>query len=204
MRENLLLIFAKNPQLGKSKTRLAATIGDENALTVYKELLRHTEAVSESLIEVDVRVCYTNYPFENYWTSAEQVKQSDGDLGQRMNSAFMQAFKDGYKRVVGIGTDLPELTSEDLHTALKRLEEHDFVFGPSKDGGYYVIGLNSPELYYIFEDMPWSTDQLLTLTLERIKQQSGTYSLLPTRNDIDTIDDLMMSSLKDTYKHLIR
>ena len=188
MPENLLIIFAKNPVIGRCKTRLAKGIGPENALAVYRILLQHTAQTTRSL-KVDKEVFYTDFiDHEDSWDSTIFKKglQSPGDLGQKMQTAFEAGFKKGYQKIVLIGTDLITLESSDIEKAFEALDSNTVVFGPAQDGGYYLIGLSQmkPEL---FKNIPWSTSKVLTKSLEKIDH---TYQLLQIKNDIDTVEDL--------------
>ena len=188
MPENLLIIFAKNPVLGRCKTRLAKGIGPENALAVYRILLQHTAQTTRSL-KVDKEVFYTDFiDHEDSWDSTIFKKglQRPGDLGQKMQAAFEAGFKKGYQKIVLIGTDLISLEASDIEKAFKALDSNTVIFGPALDGGYYLIGLSQmkPEL---FKNIPWSTPEVLTKSLEKIDH---TYQLLQIKNDIDTEEDL--------------
>lgn len=188
MPKNLLIIFAKNPVLGRCKTRLAKGIGPENALAVYRILLQHTAQTTRSL-KVDKEVYYTDFiDHEDSWDSTIFKKglQRPGDLGQKMQAAFEAGFKKGYQKIVLIGTDLITLEPSDIEKAFEALDSNTVVFGPAQDGGYYLIGLSQmkPEL---FKNIPWSTTEVLTKSLEKIDH---TYQLLQIKNDIDTVEDL--------------
>jgi rSAM/selenodomain-associated transferase 1 len=188
--ENLLLIFTRNPVLGKTKTRLAKTIGDENALDVFRILLNHTVSETRS-IQADKRVCYADFIDEqDVWhNDVFQKKLQNGvDLGERMRHAFEDAFEEGYQKVVVIGTDLLDLKTEILENAFASLEDFDVVIGPAADGGYYLLGLKAPN-DAIFENKTWGTDTVLRDTLSDLETKS--VCLLETLNDIDTEKDLL-------------
>jgi uncharacterized protein len=186
-----LIIFQKNAVLGKVKTRLAASIGDEQALEVYRWLTSYTHQMAQDL-KVDKFLFYSDFVPANSDESLagyrEEV-QSGANLGERMRNAFAQLFGKGYKNVVIIGTDCPELEPVDLNEAFEALEQTDMVFGPAKDGGYYLLGMSSfiPE---VFNDIPWSTNKVLELTLNKADSLKLKYEFLKTLSDIDTIKDL--------------
>ncbi|MCR9181340.1 MAG: TIGR04282 family arsenosugar biosynthesis glycosyltransferase [Flavobacteriaceae bacterium] len=185
----LLIIFTRNPELGKCKTRLAKTIGDEAALEIYKFLLQHTVSITENL-PVDVEVHYSEKVHHNdLWDEDIFIKkqQIEGDLGEKMQHAFLSAFKNGYRNVIIIGSDLYDITQEDLEEAFKALERFEYVLGPSEDGGYYLLGMNlfKPEL---FKNKAWGTDTVLRDTLIDLKDEH--LELLEERNDIDVYDDI--------------
>jgi rSAM/selenodomain-associated transferase 1 len=186
-----LLIFARTPELGKVKTRLAAEIGHDAALRTYVKLLAHTrESVSRSGFPARVHLAGP-MPEQDLWSEAgfRRFPQADGDLGQRMSAAFALAFADGVRSVVIIGTDCPGLSSAHLHEAMKALETHEAVVGPANDGGYTLLGLTSP-IRAIFENKAWSTDSVLRDTLADFKTLGMSVARLETLRDLDTLDDL--------------
>lgn len=186
---NLLLIFTRNPELGKVKTRLAAGIGDENALEVYTFLLKHTQKVIAP-VNAQKRVMYSDSIVEDDLWSAPKIEkklQSEGDLGQKMKNAFEQGFKDGFEKIVIIGSDLYDVKAEDIEEAFCQMNKHDVVIGPAQDGGYYLLGLKSIPSG-IFENKNWGTDTVLKDTLQDVEQLD--FFLLEEKNDIDTIEDL--------------
>lgn len=190
MNENLILIFTRNPELGKVKTRLAATIGDQNALEIYIHLLEHTRKVVLET-DCDKRVLYseeinTNDMWNNHLF--QKKLQFGKDLGVRMYNAFKEGFQEGYKKIVIIGSDLIALESNDIKEAIKQLDKNDIVIGPAEDGGYYLLGMKSiPE--HLFQNKEWGTNTVLKDTLKDIRKLK--YHLLQEKNDIDTIEDIM-------------
>lgn len=186
-----ILIFARTPELGKVKTRLAADLGEERALRTYKYLLAHTrESVSRSGFPARVHLAGP-MPETDLWSVAgfRRVPQADGDLGARMSAAFAQAFADGVRSLVIIGTDCPALSPAHLHEAMKALETHEAVIGPADDGGYWLLGLSAP-VRAIFEDKAWSTDTVLRDTLADFKALGMSVARLDVLRDVDTADDL--------------
>lgn len=186
--KSLLLVFSKNPTLGKVKTRLAKTIGKEKALKVYKALLKKTASVLEEL-EVDIHLYYSDFIEKNdlFSTVATQKKRQTGEqLGERMSNAFRESLI-SYNKVVIIGTDLWTLEIQDIKNAFRALENHAAVIGPSTDGGYYLLGIKEV-IPQIFLNKQWGTSSVLPNTLKDLK--SIKYHLLPEKNDIDTFSDL--------------
>lgn len=188
--EELVLIFVKNLRPGKVKTRLAESVGDQEALQVYRQLLRYTCDIIKPL-EMDVQVWYSDYiPLNDMWDEAgvEKRTQVGNDLGERMKHAFNCAFADGYRRVSIIGSDCAELETNIIRKGFQELQANDAVIGPSKDGGYYLLGMRGfyPEL---FEDKEWSTSNVLTKTLSDIDELDLSVVKLPPLNDVDTLED---------------
>lgn len=188
-----LLIFIKNPELGKVKTRLALDIGKEQALLVYQQLLHHTLGVTINC-PANKLLFYSSFIDENdMWPDSSYQKLLQlpaNDLGERMLQAFEVAFAQGYQKVVIIGSDCPELSTSLLHDAFEVLNTNDFVVGPSKDGGYYLLGMKKLEKR-LFMDKEWSTNGVIQSTLEDINLLNMTYGQLPMLNDIDNYEDLM-------------
>ena len=190
MSKNLLLIFTRNPELGKAKTRLAKTVGDETALEIYKFLLEKTRDIS-SKVTSDKAVYYSKKIRENdIWDSSTYQKhqQVGEDLGIRMLNAFKNGFKAGYEKVMIIGSDLYDLTSEDIENAFDELNNNDLVIGPAEDGGYYLLGMNSLHST-IFKNKNWGTETVRKDTLSDLKDKK--VKLLAFKNDIDVYEDII-------------
>ncbi|MBC6699567.1 TIGR04282 family arsenosugar biosynthesis glycosyltransferase [Hymenobacter sp. BT190] len=188
-----LLVFARHPELGKVKTRLAAGIGNEAALAVYRELLAHTRAVAKAL-PAHKTVWLAEAPTESQsspdqWPDYEQQLQFPGDLGARMLTAFAHAFNQGARAVLIVGTDCPGLSAAILEQAYTALATHDLVIGPAEDGGYYLLGMK--ELCEdIFLNKSWSTDSVLAHTLADANRLGLAVAQLPTLRDVDDAADL--------------
>ena len=192
MNKELIIVFVKNIILGKVKTRLARTIGAQGAFEVYKELVNITELATEKMV-TDRRIYFSDVVIDSKWKNDYKAVQEGKNLGERMKNAFIKAFKDGYERIVLIGSDLPDLDSKHIEDGLKALKSHDVVFGPAIDGGYYLVGMT--KMYHsIFDNKPWSQTNLLNITLEELKQNNISFALLEALNDIDTFEDLEASS----------
>lgn len=187
----LLIIFYRNPEPGAVKTRLAATIGDQNALRVYIELCRHTRSITQA-VRMDKIVFYsTQVGQEDMWPDRiyQKAVQDGADLGQRMNNAFLQGFVDGYDSICIIGTDCYELTSSTINKAFIALRSHDAVIGPAEDGGYYMLGLRKPHPE-LFLNKKWSTNTVFKQTLEDFQSRGISYFTLPLLRDVDVEADL--------------
>lgn len=201
MTEARLLIMAKRLALGQAKTRLAASVGDEVALEVYKALLSHTLQVALNC-RMDVHVFLTGSGeediFHGYNFSIHE--QSSGDLGTRMLAAFAQSgFSAPDQRSIVIGSDCADLTENHLERALVLLEEHDVVFGPSNDGGYYLLGMKQP-CSVLFENIAWSTETVLDDSLNRLTGTNLSVGFLDVLNDIDTFADLESSRIYNDFR----
>jgi uncharacterized protein len=189
---NALLIFIRNAQLGKVKTRLASEIGDEMALRVYKKLLDVTRDAC-SQVDSDRLVFYSDHiDPEDAWGAGlfKKMVQNGPGLGERMAHAFHHALLHaGYKKAVIIGSDCADLSPTIMQHAFDALDQHDLVLGPALDGGYYLLGMKVPNAA-LFEDMVWSTDQVALQTKAKAEQLGLTVFLLQPLRDIDQLDDL--------------
>lgn len=190
--DNAIIIFVKKPVLGKVKTRLAATIGNEKALDIYRELVAHTletvkKITADKFIyfsdDIDSTIGYSNIPFY-------KALQGGNDLGERMKNAFTDVLSNFYRKVIIVGTDCPGINAELLQTAFDKLANADIVIGPATDGGYYLLGMKSlqPPL---FKNIQWSTSTVLEKTIKCCKENKLNYHLLPELSDIDEEKDLV-------------
>jgi hypothetical protein len=189
MSKNLLLIFTRNPALGKVKTRLAKTVGNETALEIYKFLIQKTKEITQNLT-CDKAVYYSEKVRENDLWDREIYKKNQQfgeDLGIRMKNAFETSFKNGYQNVVIIGSDLYDLSSQDIEHAFKELEENDVVIGPAEDGGYYLLGMKEPH-NNVFQNKSWGTSSVKEETLNDLKNKK--VHLLKEFNDVDLFEDI--------------
>lgn len=187
--KNLLIIFSKNQILGKVKTRLAKSIGEELALKTYGILAEHTASTVKN-IACDKAIYFSEQISANpTWKSVDGKAyiQKGANLGEKMSNAFDQGFEDSYQKVILIGSDLFDLQPHHLKEAFQKLEQYDTVIGPAADGGYYLIGLknNNPLL---FKNKNWGTSSVLKDTLADLKDSN--ISLLEELNDIDIYSDL--------------
>ncbi|MFT5778735.1 MAG: rSAM/selenodomain-associated transferase 1 [Crocinitomicaceae bacterium] len=195
----LLVVFVKNAVKGNAKTRLAASIGDDAALEVYHHLIGITERETLAVNECDVHIYFSSEIDESLWPGKQKYVQQGADLGERMMDAFVRGFELGYDRIIGIGSDLPDLNEKSFTEAFEKLKTGDAIFGPSDDGGYYLIGMREL-LPCVFENKPWSTSELLELTLAELREKGHSINLLPTLNDVDTLEDLKTSSIAGKFE----
>ena len=187
--KNCILIFTRNLKLGKVKTRLAKTIGDEKALEIYQFLVQKTKEISDQ-VQVKKRVYYDqSIPDNDFWNSEDYQKflQKGTDLGSRMYQAFLQTFQSDFEKVIIIGSDLYDLTPKIISEAFQELDKNDVVIGPAEDGGYYLLGmkvLHPP----IFKNKNWGTDSVRKETLADLKEKK--VFLLEELNDVDIFEDI--------------
>lgn len=190
-----VVLFVKPPIPGRVKTRLARDIGDEAACSIYCRLADHTiQQIQASGIPLALFFDgFDSASLPPAWLQASQtcIPQQGQELGERMVAAFRYLFADTVKQAVLIGSDIPDIDAVYLRQAFELLADHAMVLGPVLDGGYCLIGFN--QIHFtesIFQDIPWSTEQVCELTLNAAAQAGLTVGLLPALQDIDTVDDL--------------
>lgn len=195
MTNQAILVFQKNFIAGKTKTRLAATIGNEKALSVYKQLVVLTMSALTNP-SVDKCIYYSEFipletelPINTASGTTRVFVQRGDDLGLRMLNSFSDQFKSGYSRLIIIGTDCPDLKQEYIHQAFDLLKTHDIVIGPAADGGYYLLGMS--ELHAeLFKEVTWSTSGVFKQTVDIILKLALTHAELPVLRDLDNENDL--------------
>ncbi len=185
-----LIIFVRNPVLGKVKTRIAKDLGDFAALEIYKRLLNHTYSITKYLA-VDRYVFYADFINHNdLWKNPDYKKelQTGSDLGERMKNAFDLLLKKSYSRIAIIGSDCFDLTESIINEAMEALEKKQVVIGPSLDGGYYLLGMNT-FIQQLFENKNWSTESVYYDTIRDLSNLKYPYHLLPRLSDVDNVED---------------
>ena len=188
----VIIIFARNLLFGTVKTRLAASVGDHQAMEVYKQLSQHTKSITDAL-PVHKIVFYSTFVDHNdEWDNKGYSKQVQfgNDLGERMKNAFSFVFRSGYSKAVIIGTDCPALDENIILDAFKKLDDADVVIGPAYDGGYYLLGLKQLHAA-LFDDMQWSTTSVLPETIKRCRSNHLSFVLLQQLHDVDEEKDLL-------------
>ncbi len=189
-----IIIFVRKPELGKVKTRLAASLGNEKALEVYKELLWHTRQICKQ-VGADKFVYYHEQIEQNdLWDASGFNKrlQANAELGVKMVKAFKEVFDAGYKKVLIIGSDCLQLTDELIKEALCVLNKNDAVIGPATDGGYYLLGMKNLHPYF-FENKLWSSSNVFDETMDDALHHQLTMAVLPILTDVDTEADWIES-----------
>ena len=197
---NSILVFARAPEPGKVKTRLAAHIGVEAAARLYAAMLKDTLKLAQeaaALCEAKVIVAYTPddafepgpYSLLKFW-DGERIPQIGNDLGEKMQRAIQNCFSQGATKVVTIGSDKPDLLPSSIQSAFEQLETHDLVFGPAHDGGFYMMGTSKRLPPKLFKKVTWSHDSTLQSILLNAKKLKLSVAHLPEGGDIDDFSDL--------------
>lgn len=190
-----LIIFAREPIPGTVKTRLALAIGDQAAAELYDTMLQDVLKTARQLSDVETVVFWAceeeSLPRLAEHYRCRSRRQSPGDLGQRMQKAFEEMFASGCKICCIIGSDAPDLPLSYIQEAYQLLatQQTDIVFGPSRDGGYYLLGMRKIWVQ-LFTEIPWSSVDVLEQSLSAARDSGLTSALLPEWQDIDTVEDL--------------
>lgn len=188
------MIMAKAPIPGEVKTRLTPVLSPEGAAELSRCFFLDTLELAQSMPDCEVVLAYSPddllevFPMGGLKVD-ECISQGEGDLGQRMRHVFDTLFDLGYTKVILVGTDLPTVPLRYLQEAFSYLDYHPVVLGPSLDGGYYLIGLQSmiPE---IFEGIDWGTNQVFSQTIEQMECVKVEWARLLPWYDVDTLEDL--------------
>jgi len=194
-----IVVMVKYPKPGSAKTRLGRQIGMEKAAVLYRGFVRTMLATCRSTGFDTVISCHPDHPVSDYreWlgSGCDFMMQKGADLGQKMRDAFENAFALGFDRVILTGSDLPHLPAAVIEEAAQRTGTCDVVIGPAKDGGYYLVAMTKESFFPgIFDDIPWSTPDVLHITLKKLAEGRRKSCLLTAMQDIDTLEDLTVVS----------
>lgn len=193
---DVIVAMTRLPREGRNKTRLIPALGPLGATAFHERLARHAigRASSYALTnpEASLRIHLEGgtAPQGRDWLGGGDCRiQDEGDLGDRLFAAVDEAFADGARRVVVIGTDCPTLDESVFGEAFTVLDESDMVFGPAADGGYYLVGLSRP-CRAIFSDIEWGGEKVLEQSVAAARSVGREPALLEVLSDVDTPDDL--------------
>jgi len=199
--------MAKWHGFGRCKTRLAKDIGKSNSAKVQSVMTDHTISVAKAVLKtelIDISIAISGLGDKSCkkWSKELGIKkinlQGKGCLGEKMKRQIIKnkkfCTKNKIKNIIFIGTDLPDLCHQDLLHSIKELQQNDLIFGPSNDGGYWLIGLSekiiSKHLYLPFINVKWGTENVLQNTIDNFSFMKLKYTLLDKKTDIDTIIDI--------------
>lgn len=194
--QRALLVMAKEPEAGRTKTRLTPHLSDQEAADLYRCLLSDTLDLMQQV--PDVRPIIAYHPeralafFRDFAPPGfDFVPQVGMDLGARLDNVLAHCLRNGYRQAAVMNSDGPTLPLAYLNQAFDALDDPDVdvVFGPSDDGGYYLIGLKAP-CPALFEGIVMSTSTVLAETLARAEQEGLRAVCLPSWYDVDTDEDL--------------
>lgn len=195
MSNPVLIIMAKEPRVGRTKTRLCPPLTPTQAAQLYEALLKDSIAFAASLSGLDLAIAVTPPEATSYFDCITPpgtllLPVDCTDIGDCLIQVLSSLLASGYPKVLAFNTDGPTLPPDYVHTAVQLLDEHDVVLGPSEDGGYYLVGLKQLHAE-IFTDIAWSTSLVLTQTLDKLARLQLKVMMLPPWYDIDTAADLV-------------
>ncbi|UCC95916.1 MAG: TIGR04282 family arsenosugar biosynthesis glycosyltransferase [Candidatus Omnitrophota bacterium] len=194
MRENrFLIVFAKEPRCGQVKTRLRNLLSERQVVNLYKAFIKDTIKLGNKCKNFNKIIAYHAQGNPVYLKKVASkytfYKQRGVSLGQRLYNAFEFARNQGATKTVIIGSDAPDLPFSYIDTAFRKLASHEVIFGPSKDGGYYLVALKKP-IRNIFQNIKWSTCSVLAQSLAKAKKANKKVYLLKVWQDVDSCEDL--------------
>ncbi len=196
--KDLLVIFTRYPRPGTVKTRLEGELGSQGAASLHTEMVQHMLAMAQVLAGRDGILFEIHFSGGSrdrmagmFGSDLTYKEQSGNDLGERMLNSFRSAFERGFSRVILIGTDCPGITRTVILRAFRLLERHDCVFGPARDGGYYLVGMKEA-VPCLFRDIPWSDSSTLSTTLASARSHGLSSALLEELSDVDMPEDLVV------------
>ena len=191
-----LIVLAKAPIPGQVKTRLIPVLSADQAADLAADLLKETIKLAGQLKGVSCKIAIS--PSDQLdsvrkllSTELTIIPQPKGDLGERLAQLFEASFSEGAGGVIVLGADHPGLPLSYLEEAATALQgrKEQVVLGPTKDGGYYLVGLTEPAPK-LFEEIPWSTSQVFEQTLQRAEKLGLSVKQLPSWFDLDRPEDL--------------
>ena len=193
----LLVVVAKAPVPGRVKTRFLPELTLEEAADLYQCFIHDRITEISTLDGIDKAIAFTparaRETFAAFTPNGFQLFVQKGeDLGERLINIFLDNFAHGYEAVSIIDSDSPDLPKSIVLESFRILlsDRSDVVFGPCQDGGYYLVGMRKPHSE-LFKDIPWSTETVLQVTLEKAKKIGIKTELLSSWNDLDTFQDLI-------------
>lgn len=211
-----LILFTRYPVPGKAKTRLIPELGKEKAAKLQEIMTGHTLINARCCgaafdTSIEIRFCGSGKRNMRRWlgNGPKYIPQGKGDLGQRIERAFRDAFETGFDHVMIIGCDCPQLDVECLSHAIEALKENDMIIGPALDGGYYLIGLRKPAPQ-LFVEIDWGTEYVFEQTIKIAETEGLKIAQLKQLSDVDQPEDMsicrnlgMLGSSRNTISVII-
>lgn len=211
IKDRCLIIFARYPEKGQVKSRLARDYDEKFVADLYGHFV---DDLLSTLGRGNYCLKIAFHPPEKYGAmkerfggSHEYMRQCSGNLGEKMRDAFQCCFTDQFRSVILIGSDCPDLDVEVIHSSFEALEKTaDAAIGPAHDGGYYLIGFRADAFHPgIFNDMPWGEPSVYRETMKKIESENIRIQLAPAWHDIDTradLEALVRKHLGSPFRHL--
>lgn len=191
MSKNVLIIFTRIPEAGKTKTRLQKKLSMKECADLHKCFLKDIYDIFVNLNDIDIIIAHTEEGDLNilkniFYKERVYIKQYGNNLNEKMYNAIKDTLNLEYDKCILIGTDIPEINSGDIIKAFSLLDDNDFVFGPSYDGGYYLVGMKEAN-DIIFKSGSGNLQDLINiLEINNLK-----YALISKKHDIDEYEDLI-------------
>jgi len=192
--DSALVVMAKQPVPGRTKTRLCPPFTAEKAAHLAEALLRDTLQLAAAIEALQLAVAITPPQSEYYFRQiappgALLLPVEGANIGICLDKALSALLDLGFEKAIALNADGPSLPPDYLCQAFRSLDSHDLVLGPGEDGGYYLIGLKR-KCSELFEGIPWSTHKVLAATLAQTEKVGWTVALTPPWYDIDLPDDV--------------
>ncbi len=196
--ETIIIVFTKHAIPGAVKTRLVPPLTPPEAaefhLVALDDVIAAARAAAPAALQLHVAGgTPVDAELGRRYPDLQILPQAGGDLGARLAAAFRTAFESGHQRVLIVGSDHPTLPPENFKRGFALLRSSDVVIGPSRDGGYYLVGIRKkawPGASTIFESIPWSTARVLEASLGRARGAGLKVGTLPEWYDVDRPADL--------------
>src|SRR6266571_3603180 len=198
MPDTALAVMARYPEVGMTKTRLARTIGDEEAVRLYRAFLSDlAQRFAGQLYDLHWAYTPAEVDYQSFMTTLapslihymRSFPQHGADFGARLHHVFRWTYERGYQRTIVIGSDSPHISRDIVVKAREALDEADVVLGPAHDGGYYLIAMSRP--LDVFRGIPMSTSMVMQLTVDLVQRQGLKVDTLETLFDVDEWPDLV-------------
>lgn len=189
----VIAVMAKQPQVGRTKTRLCPPFEPHEAAGLYEALLRDSILLAHSVPGASLAAAITPPDSRHYFTQicppgTLLLPVEGADIGVCLSNCIEGLLSAGFHRVLAMNVDGPSLPPEYLQQGAAALADHDVVLGPGEDGGYYLIGMRRFHAG-LFQNIAWSSPYVLEQTLDRVQQYGLRARLLPAWYDVDTPDD---------------
>lgn len=191
MSKNGLIIFTRIPEAGKTKTRLQSKLSKEECANLHKCFLKDIYDIFLNLNDIDIIICHTEEGDLNilkniFYKENLYIKQYGNNLNEKMYNAIKEVLSLKYDKCVLIGADIPEINKDDIINAFNLLNNNDFVFGASYDGGYYLVGMKEAN-DIIFKSGSGNLKDIINI----VEANNLKYGLTNKKHDIDEYEDLI-------------
>jgi len=203
MDDSVIVVMAKQPVVGKTKTRLCPPFTPEQAADCFEALMRDTIHLTSQLPNTQTAVAISPPESEAYFYAITPpntllLSVEGSDIGVCLAKSFEILFQRGFKKIIAFNADGPTLPIDYLVKTFEYLKKNDVVLGPGDDGGYYLIGLKKLN-WGLFQGINWSTNQVFEQTKYKVKQAGLSLAETPRWYDVDTFSDFerLVNDLKD-------